>query len=191
MKHHETSIRTMARRLGAFGVVASSLAASSVIGVNVPTAAAHDSVIKSEPGNGATVEEFPHHIELTFSGEPRPNFNTVAISDVDSGEVLFTQEPTLDGQLVSIDVPESIDPGPGEYIVGFQITSSDGHSTRGKVGFTVGDDADELGETGTTSDESTADEEGVPTWAVIGAIAVVVLVVGVVVGVAIRNRKPK
>ncbi|MBV7295340.1 copper resistance protein CopC [Corynebacterium sp. TAE3-ERU12] len=184
----------MARRCGASAVVASALAASSMLGLNTPIAAAHDSVIKSVPANGATVDEFPHHVELTFSGEPRPNFNTVAISDVDSGEVLFTKEPDLDGQLVTIDIPGDIDPGPGEYIVGFQITSSDGHSTRGKVGFTVADDGDELGTDGTAADQSladAADDDSIPTWAVVGGVAVIVLIVGVVAGVAIRNRKHK
>ena len=148
----------------------------------VPRAAAHDSVLSSTPHDGENLDEFPREIEIYFSGIPKENFNTVAVSNAQTHEVLFTAEPDLDDQYVLLEVPEHVQPGDGEYIIGFQITSSDGHSTRGKLTFSVGDHVAEVG------GESDPDE-GVPTWvwAVGGGVAAFVIVV--VAGVAVLNRK--
>lgn len=102
-----------------------------------PTAQAHDVILRSSPGDGQTVAEFPREIRLEFSGIPQDSFNTVAVSDAATQTVLFSAQPTADAQILSVAVPEQVHPGPGEYVVGFQITSSDGHATRGKIGFTV------------------------------------------------------
>ncbi|MEZ2121181.1 MULTISPECIES: copper resistance CopC family protein [unclassified Corynebacterium] len=103
-------------------------------------AVAHDVVINSTPADGATVEVFPREIILEFSGIPRDSFNTVAVSDTETSTVLFSDEPALEDQIVRVAVPDDITPGPGEYTVGFQITSSDGHATRGRTTFTVSDE---------------------------------------------------
>lgn len=149
-----------------------------------PTAAAHDSVTSSVPADGATLDEFPRTIELTFSGIPQDSFNTVAISDAETKEVLFSESPGLDGQVISVEVPTDIDPGAGSYIVGFQITSSDGHSTRGKLSFSVGDH--EVEAAGGTEMEG---DGGVPTWAFVAGGGLVAVILAVVAGVAVVNRK--
>lgn len=170
------------------GLVAAAAALTGVFGAAAaaPTATAHDSVIDADPGLDASVDNFPERITLEFSGEPRPNFNTVAVSDAESGEVLFSGEPELDRRFVSIDVPADVDPGPGTYTVGFQITSSDGHSTRGKTQFTVvGDDAGAAGETGETADASdgAAAEEGPSSWLwiALGGVALLAVLGAVIV----------
>ncbi|MFD5867063.1 copper resistance protein CopC [Corynebacterium sp. NPDC060344] len=158
-----------------------------------PVAHAHDSVIASVPADGQTLDEFPRRIEMTFSGVPRDSFNTVALSDADSKEVLFTEQPTLDGQVIAVDVPESLDPGPGDYVVGFQITSSDGHSTRGKLSFTVGDQkvgtAEEKAPDAAAAGDTQEEEGGVPTWAWIAGGGLIAVILSVVAGVAVINRK--
>lgn len=120
-------------------------AAALVIGPGAGLSAAHDSVINATPGVDSTVTEFPREITLEFSGEPRDTFNTLAVSraEGDDREVLFSGEPTLDGRFVSIAVPDDVQPGDGTYVVGFQITSSDGHATRGYTTFTVAGSAHE------------------------------------------------
>lgn len=102
-----------------------------------PVATAHDVVLGSTPENGAVVEEFPDTIELEFSGIPQDLFNTVALSNADTGEILFSGSPELNERNLVIDVPADVETGPGNYAVGFQITSSDGHATKGSIAFEV------------------------------------------------------
>ncbi|APT84884.1 copper resistance CopC family protein [Corynebacterium aquilae] len=120
-----------------------------------PQVYAHDVVVGGNPANGETVSQFPHSITLEFSGIPQGNFNTLAVSDADSGTVLYSGQPELDKQNVTLNVPEDINPGPGSYVVGFQITSSDGHATRGKTTFTVAPQPSEQAAAGASSAPAT------------------------------------
>lgn len=133
MKTVVTSVSRHAR----LGMVAAVAAGAGLWGA--APAMAHDAVVGGTITEGETVEEFPREITLDFSGVPKEGFNTFAVTDVDSGEVLFSEEPTLEGQSLTVETPGDVDPGPGDYKVGFLITSSDGHATRGTVSFTVDD----------------------------------------------------
>ncbi len=113
------------------------LVAAGALVASAPAALAHDSVIGGNVVADAPLAEFPQSITLEFSGIPKEGFNTFAVTDLDSGEVLFDAEPTIDGRELTIPVPGEVKPGPGDYQVGFQITSSDGHATRGSVPFSV------------------------------------------------------
>ncbi|GAA1471326.1 copper resistance protein CopC [Corynebacterium felinum] len=101
---------------------------------------AHDAVVGGKPFDGETLETMPDTLVLEFSGEPKNGFNTMAVSDANKN-VLFSGEPTVEGRNISIKVPDNIEFPPGEYTIGFQITSSDGHSTRGKTNFFISDSA--------------------------------------------------
>lgn len=116
-----------------------------ILGLSAPMAVAHDSVIGGNVVSDTPLEEFPREITLEFSGIPKDTFNTFAVSDQDSGEVLFDAEPTINGRNLTVEVPEDIDPGDGDYQVGFRITSSDGHPTPGSVEFSVASGADAAG----------------------------------------------
>lgn len=116
----------------AFGITAAPAASLAL----APVAQAHDAVVGGSPADGDVVQEFPSTLTLDFSGEVQDGFNTFALSRSDTGEVLFTGEPRVDGREVSIDVPADIAPEPGEYRIGFQIVSSDGHATKGMSTFT-------------------------------------------------------
>lgn len=107
--------------------------------VLAPAALAHDAVVGANPADGATVATFPAELSLDFSGEPGSGFNTVALSHVDAGnqaEVIYSGEPEVSGRTVTLDLPGNLDPQPGEYHVGFQVISSDGHATKGMTSFT-------------------------------------------------------
>nr|WP_240394072.1 copper resistance CopC family protein [Corynebacterium lactis] len=153
---------------------------------------AHDAVLSSVPADSQVVNEFPREIELIFSGDPQANFNTVAVSDADARKVLYSHEPTVVGNQVKLSIPEDINPGPGNYIVGFQITSSDGHSTRGKTSFSVAGEgaADAAGKKIQTqsSDAGAEDTVGIPTWAFGLGGGLIVLIAVVVIAI---NRKAK
>lgn len=169
--------------LAALSAAAVGLAPAGIGAPGAPVAMAHDSVLTSTPRDGENLDEFPREIEILFSGIPKPQFNTVAVSNAGTGEILFTAEPDLSDQHVLLEVPDNIQPGDGEYIIGFQITSSDGHSTRGKLTFSVGDYQI------TAGGGSDLEEDGVPVfvWAIGGGL--VALIIAVVAGVAVVNRK--
>ena len=69
---------------------------------------------------------------------------------------------------MTLDLPAGVSGGPGDYTVGFQILSSDGHATRSETTFTVAGDAQTAATTTgadarpgeeTTAAESTAEED--------------------------------
>lgn len=152
-----THARSITRRVVAAAAATATLAMAAALGL--PSANAHDVVIGGTPEPGGVVDEFPDEIVLEFSGIPQESFNTVAVSDEDG--ILFDGEPELDERLVIMDVPDDVDPGPGNYTVGFQITSSDGHATRGSVSFEVAGAAD--GETDSTATDNTATDNPADT----------------------------
>lgn len=170
----------------------SCLCAAALVVGSTPVAFAHDVVISSDPMDGATVAEFPRKISLEFSGIPQDSFNTIAVSNAATSEILVRTEPELNQQVVTLEIPDDVRPGPGDYIVGFQITSSDGHATRGKTTFSVGDPAasNEDGATMTqdaTQTPSTSGQESEPAentpavstvgWGVAGAALVLIVAV--------------
>ncbi|MDO5670618.1 MAG: copper resistance protein CopC [Corynebacterium sp.] len=162
--------------------------------LTAPVALVHDVVIGGNPANEEIVQEFPDVIELEFSGFVKEDFNTFAISDIESGEILFSGPPTIDGRMVSIEVPADVDPGAGDYRIGFQITSSDGHSTRGMTTFTVAGEREETTPSETTPDvednaasESTSEAlPGALTWVLAGVGILAIL--GVIVMMIARGR---
>lgn len=192
-------LRTLVAAAGVLGVGAMSMLVA-------PQAAAHDVVVDSNPENGSVVDEFPETIELEFSGIPQDLFTTVALSNADSGEVLTSGTPQLDGQHLSYEVPSDVQKGAGNYILGFQITSSDGHATKGSISFEVTGSAEMTTETTTesaaTTDTSetteaetteTADEtSGIPApWNWVLSIVAVLVVASAIVMMIAKNRNQK
>lgn len=60
--------------------------------LSAPAALAHDLVIGGDPADKEILQEFPDRIELEFSGYVMEDFNTFAVSDAASEEVLFSGE---------------------------------------------------------------------------------------------------
>ncbi|WP_018295654.1 copper resistance CopC family protein [Corynebacterium lubricantis] len=168
---------------------------------SAPQVLAHDTVVGGVPADGEQVAEFPEEIALEFSGYVNEGFNTFAISDADTDEVLFSGEPVVNERWVTLEVPEGIDPGPGNYRIGFQITSSDGHATRGMTNFSV-EGATEAPAANATEGESASEEtaeaaseteqaeqSGISPWVwAVGGIVLVVIAVGGIMA-ASKNRK--
>lgn len=186
MRRHALLKRRVAASLAALTV------ATGAAVFTAPTAAAHDAVLSSTPADKQVLDEFPHKILLEFSGNPRNNFNTVAVSDADAKKVLYNHEPEVVGNQVSLEIPQDINPGPGNYIIGFQITSSDGHSTRGKTSFSVkganaastAEDGAESPNTGASADET----KSLPMWVYGLGGGLIVIIAAVVI---VINRKAK
>lgn len=102
-----------------------------------PAAQAHDSVVGGNVHADDSLAAFPQEITLEFSAVPKEGFNTFAVTNTDTGEVLFDGEPTINGRELTLPVPAGVTPQGENFQVGFQITSSDGHATRGSVPFHV------------------------------------------------------
>lgn len=168
-------------------VLAASLAVG-ILAVSAPVAAAHDVVVGGEPADQAVLEEFPDEVSLEFSGYIQEDFNTFAVSDVATDEVLFSGEPAIDGRWARLEVPGEVDPGDGQYRIGFQITSSDGHSTRGMTTFTVGEakPAEETEQAPVSEEESGGLVDGPLAW-VLGAVGILAIL-GVIAMAIARGR---
>ena len=162
--------------------------------ITTTVAYAHDAVVGGSPADGEVLASAPTTVTLEFSGEPKQGFNTMAISN-SKGDVLVTGEPTVDGRNVTLAIPETTTLTPDEYTIGFQITSSDGHSTRGKTTFTI---AGERVASSAASNTATTDAPTDPTaelmaglWGKVAGGVGILLVLAMIVMILARNRMGK
>ncbi|MBG6121734.1 copper resistance CopC family protein [Corynebacterium aquatimens] len=168
-----------------------SLSAAAIV-ASAP-AHAHDPVVNAWPGDNATVKEFPGELKIEFSGEIKKDFNTFALSRVSDQEVLFSGEPTVDGRYATLDLPDDLAPEAGQYRVGFQIVSSDGHSTKGMTEFTYAPDGqvapngDAQGSDAGDNKPSSSDGSSSLTW--LWALGGVVLIAGAALAMVGRTRQ--
>lgn len=184
-------------------MVSVKLALLSIVAVMVTLVAgqtpafAHDAVIKSSPADGTTLSAFPTDVSLTMSANPKPEFNTIAVSNKDTGEIVAKGAPTLNGNVLTFDLPDDLTVAAGHYTVGFQITSSDGHATRGAINFTYapeGQDSTAATPGASNSAADSSDNTGASqsggsgvVWLIIALVAIVVVAAGV--AVALRRRR--
>lgn len=95
---------------------------------------AHDSLISSDPADGATLETSPEQITLTYSAEVLEVSPVVQISEGPGGEPLELT-PVLEGPTVTAQIPEPLPAG--THTVQWRVVSSDGHPIEGSFTFTV------------------------------------------------------
>ncbi|WP_131105833.1 copper resistance CopC family protein [Ornithinimicrobium sufpigmenti] len=120
-------------------------------------ALAHDELLSTDPEDGATVQEAPEELVLTFSGQIAQVGAQLQITDADGTDVA-DGDPVVEGT----DLVQALsDVGSGDYEVIWRVTSSDGHPISGTFGFTVeaAEETEEPAE-GTTdpaTDEATED----------------------------------
>lgn len=95
---------------------------------------AHDSLISSDPADGATLETSPEQITLTYSAEVLEVSPVVQISAGESGEPVELT-PVIDGPAVTAEIPEPL--AAGTHTVQWRVVSSDGHPIEGSFTFTV------------------------------------------------------
>jgi methionine-rich copper-binding protein CopC len=161
------------RLLGLLGLVLFGL-----VGLAGP-AYAHNQLVSSNPANEASLETGPSTVELVFDQavQGSQELNTVVV--IGPGDTQWQGgAPSVSGTTVSAPVREL---GPaGEYRIGYQILSADGHPVRGEVTFTLtraGTGAP--AEITAPAPDTGSSDGGVPVWVWIGG-AVVLVAVGVV-----------
>lgn len=194
----------------AAGIAATALAVGSWIAATAP-ASAHDELISSSPGTNSVVATMPDTLTLTYNEDVMTVGDEVALTD-GSGNTVTTGEPTIDGAVVSIPVPNASSLADGAYSLAWRVVSADGHPVEGTIVFSVGAVAatqaasesaaehshDESGEaeasgdthessvTAAAASDSTASSSPNLAWVWVGG-AIVVL--GAVIAVVIRRRR--
>lgn len=109
-----------------------------------PTARAHALLDSSTPADGASVEEAPELVALTFTEDPEPDLTQIQVLDA-GGEVVSTGPATVvPGDPSTVEVPLG-GVGEGVYTVTWRVVSRvDGHTTAGAFAFGVGVDPGEV-----------------------------------------------
>lgn len=111
---------------------------SAVVGVLVfltgSPAAAHASLLSTDPKEGSVVQQVPDQIVLTFNEPIRLSTGGVTAFDP-TGDDWEVDAQAQDNRLV---VTPSSDPGQGTVVVAWKVISADGHEVSGALTFSVG-----------------------------------------------------
>ena len=119
-------------------------------------AAAHDSLIDSDPAAGSTVDTLPAELTLTFSAALIGGEGATEVVVLDAeGNNVAEGEPELDGAMVI--QPLASEAAAGQYHVIWKVVSSDGHPTSDEFGFTVSTST--AGDTTSGAEPTTAPQE--------------------------------
>ena len=177
-------------------------------------AQAHDTLLSSDPEDGASLETSPEEITLTYSADVLEVSPLVRISD-ENGDELAEIVPTVEGPVATATLEEPLPAG--THTVQWRVVSSDGHPIEGTFTLTVEQDSEEPAgaedtaeetaepaasdaggaeqatqETEPTSEESTqesAEEGGGLSMPLLLGILGVVVVGAVIAGLVIMRRR--
>ena len=122
-------------------------------------AQAHDTLLESDPADGATLETSPEAITLTFSADVLEVSPLVRITD-ESGEQLAEITPSVDGPVATATLEEPLPAGTST--VQWRVVSSDGHPIEGTFEVTVEQDAAAEETTEAPAEESSPAETTAP-----------------------------
>ena len=113
--------------------VAGVLAATALLGAG--QAAAHSQLLSTIPADGATLNEPPQSVVLTFDEALIPEVESISINDA-AGNVVAS--PTVEPVGSTLTVPWPVGLPDGVYQVAYRVVSGDGHPVIGAISFTVG-----------------------------------------------------
>lgn len=171
----------------AFAVLA--LAVVALLATAAP-ASAHNVLISTDPGKGASLETGPSQITLTFDAPVQGgDINQVSVLGPDKSQ--WTEGAV---QIQSNVVTAPVRPlGPaGTYTVGYRILSADGHPVEGEYTFTLtkaGAGTPATAGAATGADASSGGSSGgVPVWVwIVGAV----VLLGIGLTLALRTGRDK
>lgn len=149
-------------------------------------AAAHDTLVASDPANGASLTSGPQRVTLTFDQPVSRGFNTITVTG--PGHTVWTTGAvTTSGNDVSTAV---LPLGPaGEYVIGYRIVSADGHPVTGALRFTLTQAGTGTPAPPTATEQPGPDEGGMPVWPWV-VVAVALLAAGAAVALRLgRNTR--
>jgi copper transport protein len=99
--------------------------------------AAHATLLRSVPADGARLRETPSAIVLEFDEPVVPI--AITLTDATGAARTPAARPAVEGQRVLLALPSPLDPG--GYIASYRITSADSHVVAGAIAFAIGDAA--------------------------------------------------
>jgi copper transport protein len=124
-------------------------------------ASAHAVLRSSDPADGASVDQAPRQVTLTFTERPEPRLSTVQVLDADGRPVQAGKAGPVAGQPFQLRVPLGA-LGDGIYTVAWRTVSrDDGHVSGGSFAFGVGVAAPASG--GTTGSSARAASTPAPS----------------------------
>lgn len=106
-------------------------------------AQAHDTLLSSDPEDGASLETSPEEITLTYSADILEVSPLVRISD-ENGDELAEIVPTVEGPVATATLEEPLPAG--THTVQWRVVSSDGHPIEGTFTLTVEQGAEDAAE---------------------------------------------
>ena len=126
-------------------------------GVALPSASAHDTLLSSDPEDGAVLETSPDEITLSYSADILEVSPVVRIVDADGATVL-EETPQVDGTKAVLPLDGGL--APGDYDVLWRVVSSDGHPIEGSFSISVTGGDGTLGAAPTAAEESAPSDAG-------------------------------
>ncbi len=121
----------------------------------VPPAAAHATLISTDPVEGAVLPETPDVITFTYDERVVLSDDSVRVFDA-AGEPVDSTSNGAD-EIVTTDLPDELDNG--TYVVAWRVVSEDGHPISGSLTFSIGAPSETVVppdvDTGTTSGAAT------------------------------------
>ena len=135
--------------------LAGALLLAALIALPAP-AQAHDTLLSTDPEDGATLETSPAEVTFTFSADILEVSPLVRITDEDGTE-LAEIVPTIDGPTATATLPEPLPAG--THSIQWRVVSSDGHPIEGTLTLTVEQDPKGAAEPSDGGGEGTAEGE--------------------------------
>jgi copper transport protein len=122
-------------------------------------AAAHLSLLSSEPADGVHLTTVPSEIRLRFSEPVELAFTRLELLGPDGTPVELSEPGVAPGEpnVLVVRIEGSVAPGP--HTIAWRTTSADGHPVRGRIGFTVDEEAEGLA--AATAEQPPADDSPV------------------------------
>lgn len=105
-----------------------------VLGGTAGPAAAHASLVGTDPPQGAVLATAPQQVRFTFDEPVRLGDEAVHLFDA-AGHELPVQARSVDARVV-VDLPAALDDG--TYVVSWRVVSTDDHPIAGSLSFSVG-----------------------------------------------------
>lgn len=177
-------------RLSALLMATLLIVMAAVLGTAVP-ANAHDELVGSTPESGASVEELPETVELTFSSVPSGIGAEVEILDP-SGENWAEGDVSIVDRVASQPVRQGAPAG--EYTVNWRVVSSDSHPIEGTftVSATNGGSGQSAGPSMSTQgpieiEESEPASQANFPWSIVVMVVVLIIIASVLV-ITARKR---
>jgi len=176
-------------------LLALAITGAALLGTATP-ALAHNVLIGSDPGNGASVAKGPEKVTLTFDQYVQnADVNQIAVTGPDGSQ--WAEGPvTVENNVLSAPL-RPLGPA-GKYTVGYRVLSADGHPVSGEIPFTLttagtgtpakAAAAKAAGAPASAPAEAASPSSGVPIWVWIAG-AVVLLAIGLTVALR-TGREP-